>query len=301
MSLVGNNLKRIAIYVPGVLALCLSAGWQHANATVFTMTHNGASASVQSANSSGMFDWRVSPGGNQMFQQWFWIRAAADTGAGDQATGAEHSIDAMTFDAGNSGLSNGDRSLKLTYNETLDGTHSFQVVVNYTLTGSPPFNSSLLELVSVKNTGTGNLDLHFFQYSDVDLGQIAGDDTANFISPNAIEQFDSEFPGINFHEASDTPTPNHWEIDTFSNTRTGLNDGAPTTLCDCTSGITGDVTWAFQWDVLSMTPGFDIGITKTKGLQYDSSHQSPEPATLALFGLGLVGASVLRRRMRKTH
>ena len=66
-----------------------------------------------------------------------------------------------------------------------------------------------------------------------------------------------------------------------------LNDGDADDLNDVAGPITGDVAWAFQWDI-SMEPGGSFLISKSKRLVV------PEPASLGLLVVG--GLIVLKRR-----
>ena len=58
--------------------------------------------------------------------------------------------------------------------------------------------------------------------------------------------------------------------------------------------VSGDVTWAFQWNATTSHPAASLNITKDKGL---SITLVPEPSTLAFIalGIGALGLSLRRK------
>ena len=149
------------------------------------------------------------------------------------------------------------------------------------------------EQISITNTQASPLDFHFFQYADFDLG--AADSTV-FTNANSVRQFS---PGSELTETVVTPVPAHRESAFFPVTLNKLNDGLPTNLSDAppigTVFGAGDVTWAYQWDVL-LQPGQTFQISKDKNLS--AGPQVPEPTACSL--LGLAAGMLLARRQKRS-
>ena len=287
-----------------------------------TNANSIACVNVGPNNQDGMFYWSVD-GLNQLAKQWFWYRV------GD--SGPEHSIDTIgtpaiqTFDL--DGDSQADK-LQALYSGT-----GFTIQIAYTLLGQPlnTYGSHITENIVIKNTDANSaLAMHFYQYSDFNLGYpgdhpgVPGDnDTVEFQFNNTIFQYDranlypfnpaNQPPNINLAETFDNPAPSFCEINTVgpNGTLAELNDSDPTTLSGCSTPVSGDVTWAFEWDKLLQSAGSHQGpvatdtlsITKQKQLYVSIpsgdgyfSESAPEPATIALFGVGVLGLAAIRRR-----
>jgi hypothetical protein len=259
-------------------AMLLAFGSQ---AQIFTLADGNSVAGLNIGSSAGMYSWNVD-GVNQLAQQWFWYRVGA--------TGPESSIDrgmglqSSTLTAPN--------QLTATYGSA---TNPLSLRISYTLTGGTAGSgaSDMQEALTLVNHGNTTLSLHFFQYSDFDLGGTPGGDIVALrrnLSGRFYEALQSKGP-ITLNETVDTvatPGADHGEAGLFNTTLVRLNDGSPTTLNDVASAGPGDATWAFEWD-LEIAAGASVVINKDKLLQV------PEPSTAALGLLGL-GAWFLRRK-----
>ena len=275
-----------------------------AGATTYTLQDLGSSAGFDTAPAPldaksatyarpGMFSW-TSGGVDQMYQQWFWYRVGA--------SGPERSLDSLT----ELGVQLADTNflwdpspdtLTLHYgNGATLGASSMVVSVSYMLRGGldgEGLASDITEVITIVNKGATPLDMHFFQYTDLDLAGEGGGDLAMLSGPyNTIRQ-----SGGNGHAAGEmviTPGPSHYEIALWGDTLAKLNDADADSLADIAGVVgPGDVTWAFQWD-FTIPAGTSVRISKDKQLVL-----MPEPITVVGVMGGLAGlAGYLRRRAR---
>jgi hypothetical protein len=230
-------------------------------------------------------------GVNQLAQQWFWFRVGS--------TGGQSSIDTLPLLNATASDTDGDPSdtQKDTLFLSYGSTTGLQINVTYSLqgTGTSTFgsSSSIGETINITNNSNTTLDLHFFQYSHFTLGNVAGAETETLLNPNTVRVVGT---GNLFSETVVTRAPDHYELGLTTdspNTLTRLNSGNPITLLDgATTRGPGDATWAFQWNQ-TLAPGATLTISKDKSLQL-----VPEPGTLTLISIGLLGGMVFLRKRR---
>jgi hypothetical protein len=272
-----------------VVFALLSTLSDRASAALTTLTSGNSVVEIESGApgddpaDQGMLLWEVD-GVSHLFQQWFWFRTG---GVGGEIVLGELAPQTVT--------PVGTNQLILSYGDAADG---FSITVIYTLTGGTPgsLSSAIGEQIVIENLSANPLDIHFFQYTDFDLGGDAGDDSARFVAANEVEQQDGG--GSTLSEAIVTPAASHRQIDTFPAIFVDLTDALPTTLSDTPAigvpfGPT-DVTWAFQWDFVILPQGVQT-ISKIKSIQ----GVVPEPASIALWSLGAIGLIGIRSRKRR--
>jgi len=268
------------------ICLAFQATERQAGAQTYTLADANSQATVDTASSAGMNSWSVD-GQNQLSQQWFWYRIG-NTGTGNP----DQPINTLSAASVNQPVAN---LLKTTYTGS-----QLRIEVDYTLNGQDPGSggADMQETIKIKNVSLAGYTLHFFQYSDFDLG---GSPLGDSVALN-VDQGTGLFTGatqsklnINLTETtsqtSDIPFASHGEVDTFNNTLTRL--GTSYDLNDNASAGPGDVTWALEWN-LNIAAGQTITISKDKLI---SGVAVPEPSALALAVLGLgFAAFAVRRR-----
>jgi hypothetical protein len=209
---------------------------------------------------NGLVDWTVN-GKDYMKQQWFWYRIGS--------TGPEYSLNTLS----NQTVTKlDDNVLTLKY---ADPSKGLQVGAVLLLSGvDSGMQSDISEIITIKNTGTSPMALHFFKYTDMDLG---ASDSIVFPDWHSVRQETSS--GAVACETVITPVPNYREAHAVSDTLGKLNDGLPSTL-DGTQTASGDVTWAYQWDVIIPAHGsFQIS---------EDQQITPEPENILLVVLGVL-------------
>jgi hypothetical protein len=232
---------------------------------------------VEFETDSGQTVWIVDNVG-QLKQQWFYYR-----------------LDGMTKELPLSGLGYfNHKAVDANFNPGIDTLTviygqpaGFSVFLAYLLNGGlkDSLKSDLVETISFNNKTGQAVHIQFFQYCDFDLGGTPGGDTVEIVNPNTVRQSDDQ---IMVAETVLTPVPAHSEVALYNSTLLKLNDASPTTLDGPTGIGPGDVTWAFQWDI-TVPVGGTVQISKDKNI-------TPEPATLALMGLGGLGLILSRKR-----
>jgi hypothetical protein len=259
--------------ISALLAPNVSAG-------TFTLTDGNSSTLFETDSEGNQVNWLVD-GEDQVFVQGFWYRVGSSGGESAVST-LPHPVEGVTdtnFDG------NAD-TLFVRYNGG-----GFNIETRYSLDGGTPGSraSDLGEQIAIINTGTSPLDFHFFQYVDFDLMNSSEGDSAVFTNANAVRQFQG---ALRLSEAVITPPATHREINFYPNIIDRLDDLLPTTLSDTPgTGVVlgpGDMTWAFQWDVV-IPGGGSFLISKDKNLT-----GVPEPATLVL--ISMAGLFLVLRR-----
>lgn len=215
-------------------------------------------------------------------KEWFWYRS------GDMAESSIDKLQLVGFavsDTNPFSDTNVD-TLGVLYREVKQGNQDgrFEVELSFKLRGGSADSgeSDLAETIVIRNLTNAPLSYTFFQYVDLDLGAT---DTVQFANPNAVQQSGS---GGSANETVITPASSHREAAMFGATLTKLNDMNIDNLNDNVGPVVGDVTWAYQWDVVIPARGSFI-ISKDKKI-------IPEPTVVPLLLMGAAAMGVGRRR-----
>jgi hypothetical protein len=244
-----------------------------------TLTDNNATAVVNTGSQAGMNFWSVDGNGlsgqNQLQQQWFWYRVG---------NSVPQSINTMS---GPTNTLVGLNNLTTTY---FNSTYNFGISISYQLSGTGLGNSDIMEGIQIQNFSSATNNISFFQYSHFTLlGQNSGN---TIMAGNTGAQQQNGQTAI--AESIITPPASAFEATNYGITLPKLNSVPGLTLSDTnpndTQTASGDVTWAFEWD-LSVAPGAVVDISKDKLL---SISNVPEPSVLGLAGLAVLA---LRRRL----
>jgi hypothetical protein len=239
------------------------------------LTEENSTVNIVTNSSAGMNSWTID-GNNVLSQQWFWYRVGP--------SGGQFSLDTLPS------------TYTLTDPATLQASFTgatFVVSATFSLVGSSPGagTSDLSIQFKVKNTSGSSTNFHFYEYSNFVLGG-APTDTVQFPNSNTVFQVGSLGSVAENAVAtggSGFAAPMHHEADVVFNTLNKLTSGSPVILNDTNSAGPGDVTWAFEWDL-------PIAGGATSQFSKDISIVIPEPSTVVLVGMSLIGALVLRRR-----
>ncbi len=283
-----NAYKRYVLSM-GTLAVAAMVGTPAAQAGLITLEDMNSTVTIDTDSSDGMSSWVVD-GVDNLYQQWFWYRTGNMT--------SENSIDQLnkldvTTNDRNPLFDTRDDAVTITYGDGLTLQDSGLVIqVKFSLTGATPNSgiSDIAEEIALYNFSDEAIDISFFQYSDFDLNGTAGGDTVYRTNDNTFRQRDES--GVEFSETVVTPVPTRYEAAYYSDLVDRLDDDSITVLGNIGGPVTGDATWAFQWD-LTIGAGNSFLISKDKSIQV------PAPGAAILASLGFGFAGWVRRRNEK--
>ena len=279
----------MSIRTPGLAAVVLTVALisvpvaQAAPVTPVTLIDNASTVQVDVGSQLGMYTWDVS-GTDQLQQQWFWYRIGS--------TGPESSVDTLAAPFYGTTDTNFDGDQDTLFVRYIGA--QIQVELTFTLTGTDfgTPSSDIAETIKLKNLTGHPLELHFFEYCNLDLGANQEDQSVQIVGGNTAQQQDI---GYYASETVETPNATYRRVDFAPTILNLLNDALPTVLMNDNLGPIGpgDLTWAFQWDVTLGAAGSGtevLLISKDKQLV-------PEPATMMLLTAG--GALLMLRRRRR--
>lgn len=257
-----------------VLIVQMLQGTGHA--CVFTLQNGNSAATISAQTAQGMNQWLVD-GQNQLAAQWFWFRVGN--------CGPETPLNRLP-------LISATQSDPATL-ETLYANRKFSIQITYSLAGGASGSGSadIQEQITIMNRTRNPLSLHFFQYTDVDLGGTADGDTVQ-LGKNLLGEFSeavqSEGDAL-FTETILASGANHAEAGLRPSILNRLNNRKPTKLRDKAGPIQGDATWALEWDpIIAGRSTFTISLEKSVCVV-------PEPTATALVPLGWIVLRVIRR------
>lgn len=250
---------------------------QYSQAHDFTLTDGNSTVSIMADTLPGMNSWTVDcvP---QLWQQQFFYR--------DDSTCGERPISSLSLISSQQTSAN---SLTTVY----QSSGQFSIEVSYTLHGGASGSgaATIGEQIRIINLSANTLNFSFFQFADFDLGGAYENDTVQ-LGQNLVGLYNSayQFNGNSyFADQVVNPGANYAEVGLSPTILDRLMDNSPTTLTGNAGPITGDATWAFQWDAAIPVGGsFDIALTK--------SVYVPEPSVLVLVPAAVALLAMARRR-----
>jgi hypothetical protein len=252
-------------------------------AATYNQTHKNSTLVVD--DSQGFTSWTIDGVSHLSYQTYFYRIGG---------TGGESLVQSLGAPTVNIFANAASQSvLDLTFTHSLFTVRTVSILQGQTLgTGK----ANLTESLTVQNTSGAPLDLHFFQYSDFDLGGAFGPQTLQFLPNNLNNQLykvqqTSGTIALNSTISTASFPVDHVEAGLFASTFTSLTDANPTTLNNVTSAGPGDVTYAYQWDVV-LAPNESLQISKLTSIV-------PEPSSFSLVALAALAWAARKRDSKR--
>ncbi|MGH0033972.1 MAG: PEP-CTERM sorting domain-containing protein [Myxococcota bacterium] len=268
-----------------VVAILLASG---AQALPVDLVDDNASARIDPTSPIGLAGWNVA-GINHVSRQSLYVRVG-DAGPEVPLSDLPASAPVLSDSDGDGD----DDVLALTY-----ASDALAIDVRWSLDGGPlgppsaGASASLGLQVNARNLSGQVLDLHLFQYTDVDLFGTFADD-ALAITPatgsNTATAIDST--ALALYEAVFTPAASAVEAATFGTTLPRLEDGQAIALDGALDAL-GDVTWTAEFSSL-LAPGGSLSLALGQRIEVAGV---PEPGSALSLGVALCGWALRRRSL----
>ena len=254
-----------------------------AKSAVLALSDDNSSAAFDPSfsdvpSNNGLLFWTVDDV-NQLFQNQFWYRVGSE--------GRENSINTLNL-IGIAQSQPADNQLSVAYAGT-----GFEIALDFKLDGGAEGSamSSLFENITIKNTGSNQLDFHFFNYTDFDLTENGEQDTTKIGSDMATQSDNFTFATEVIDQAA-----SYYQLSPFSNILDALEDDVPTTLTNFSGPLTGDNAYAFQWN-FPLEPEKSFSINNYKSI----APAKPVPEPTATLGFISFSGLMLLWRLRCTQ
>jgi hypothetical protein len=275
----------VRLYQNTLIAILFAGSVVQSGAQVYTLSAQDSSVQINLAG--GVSQWMID-GVNQLNQQWFYYSVGS---------GPVYSIDTIA-PWSTPTISHGSApTLTETY---ANSTISFKIQI--TLQGQPSGSgrATLGDTITIKNLSATTQTYHFYQYSDFNLGGVAGDQYVQFNSNGAGTAYQVVQTGLAGATLAGTVTALSGGISIspeeqagiYDGTMFGLVNGNPAPLLDNTLNAgPGNVVYAYEWDVTlaaSGNPGSSMTISEIQAV--------PEPSSVALAASGMLALALLHRR-----
>ena len=246
-----NKTRSALLSLPLILVLLLGLAPLCVQAQQYNLVSGNSTASINPSSVVGIDGWTID-GINQLASQWWYYRIG-DT--------QQQPLNAMATAQVTQATPN--------VLDVLFSGSQVDVSLRYILTGGTPGsgNSTIAEMVRVRNKTSQPIDFHLFEFTDLNLNDTPGDDNAALLNPTTIGQWDGAL--ITTESASTggmTPVPDRWEIANAFDLFNKLNNAPVADLANMTSPLSGDVAFAFQW-LLEIPAGQTQVLSKSKILK----------------------------------
>ncbi len=257
----------------GLLAMAVCASASTSPITLTDYFGTNSVVRIDPYTQAGVYDWLVD-GSDQITQNSYWFRIG-DSGPASPissigSVSVNHTIDSAAT--------------------VIYSGSTFDLQITYTLIGADPGSgtSDLAQTVLLKNKTGSKLDLHLFEYANLDLSGTASGDSAAHTSATHITQQD----GKTTSELGVQVLPNHWEIASDGGIINRMTSATFRNLSDSSSPASGNVDFAYQWD-LSLARYSSLSISQDDLL---AGAAVPEPGSIVVLAGGIGLLPLLRRR-----
>lgn len=273
-----------------VIAILLGTSIVQSKAQIYTIGSRNTSLQINLAG--GLSDWTIN-GINQLNQQWFYYSIgngpvySIDTIAPWSAPALSGSVSFGTITTTNLSETYANPAQSLTTLYSLQGG----------VVGNP--SASLASTVTFQNTSGTNEVLHLYQYSNFGLENNAAGQTVHFSGSGLPYQVNQNSPDGAFltGRLSSISGGSADTVEEIAGITDGLQFGlgngnaAPNFSGGLLSAGPGNVDFAYEMDA-TLTSGSGIVVSETQSITI------PEPSSVALMGLGMMGLAISYARRK---
>ncbi len=275
--------RRMWLYQKALIAILLAGTVVQSEATVYTI--GARDTSMQIDLTGGITQWAVD-GVNQLSLQSFYYSI------GSGPTASIFSIGAPSAPSITTNISNTTVALNTTYANSTIGVGTL-----YSLQSSPVGSgkATLAQTLTINNVSATTQVFHFYQFSDFNLGGIAGGQNVQFSSNGSGQQyqvvqtdaFGRTLIGLITGVTGGGSAQSEVQAGLFDGVQFGLGGINPVTLNNTLTAGPGNVDFAYEWDA-TLAPGSSITISEIQTV--------PEPSSMALAVSGIFALALRCRR-----